>query len=261
MIRVSIKMIKIILTHPPTHKPHIGFNLHTRHTDYDSTVACLALHSLEHMQQFTMCILWKYVYCILCTIVYYLLYIVHMCILCKVCILLSMYIVHFHILLLVLPWHRVLYLRISPSVHFCTWCVTMKRFDWFDMQRATAPFKVVSHSTAVPTQAACTFTVQRTNSLAAPPLDATTVLCINNGEHASSLRLQLDRSLTCTGCGSAPWKQYFFTGNGNWVWSNRFRTFGQSQTWGDNHQASAFALDIGSGGLSRIFQKRNTWTL
>ncbi len=143
----------MILTHPPTPNPHIGFNLHTRHTDYDSTVACLALHSLEHMQlhllfcsnhycielhsktltvyitvsqyksytsislwriQFTMCILWKYVYCILCTIVYYLLYIVHMCIL------LSMYIVHFHILLLVLPWHRVLYLRISPSVHFCT---------------------------------------------------------------------------------------------------------------------------------------------
>lgn len=53
------------------------------------------------------------------------------------------------------------------------------------MQRATAPFEVVSHSIAVPTQAACTFTVQCTNSLAAPPLDATTVLCINNGEQVS----------------------------------------------------------------------------
>ncbi len=42
-------------------------------------------------------------YCILCTIVHCLLYIVQMCILCKVCILLFMYI--FHILLLVLPYH------------------------------------------------------------------------------------------------------------------------------------------------------------
>ncbi len=35
-------------THPPT--PHTGFHLHTTHTDSDSTVACLALHSIEHMQ-------------------------------------------------------------------------------------------------------------------------------------------------------------------------------------------------------------------
>ncbi len=94
-------------TQPPT--PHIGFNLHTRHIDYDSTVACLALHSLEHMQlhllfcsnhycielhsktltvyitvsqyirsihtsisllriRITMCIFWKCVYSIVCTI-------------------------------------------------------------------------------------------------------------------------------------------------------------------------------------------------
>ncbi len=37
----------------------------------------------------------KCVYCILCKIVYCLLYIVQMCILCKVCILLFMYIVNF----------------------------------------------------------------------------------------------------------------------------------------------------------------------
>ncbi len=37
----------------------------------------------------------KCVYCILCKIVYCLLYIVQMCIWCKVCILLFMYIVHF----------------------------------------------------------------------------------------------------------------------------------------------------------------------
>ncbi len=34
----------------------------------------------------------------------------------------------FHILLLVLSRHRILYLRISSSVHLCT-CVTIKRFD------------------------------------------------------------------------------------------------------------------------------------
>ncbi len=126
------------------------------------------------------------------------------------------------------------------------------------MQRVTAPFKVVSHSTAVPTQAACTFTVQRTNSLAAPPLDATTVLCINNGEHASSLRLQLDRSLTCTGCGSAPWKQYFLQGMETECDRTDSEPLAKAKHGEDNHQASAFALDIGSGGLSRIFQKRNT---
>ncbi len=92
-------------TQPST--PHTGFNLHTRHSD--STVACLALHSLEHMQLhllfcsnsycielhsktltvyitvsqyiksihtsisllriwITMCIFWKCVYSIVCTI-------------------------------------------------------------------------------------------------------------------------------------------------------------------------------------------------
>ncbi len=50
-----------------------------------------------------------------------------MCILCKVCILLFMYIVHFSYLV-ACTWHRVLYLRISLSVHLCT-CVIVKRFD------------------------------------------------------------------------------------------------------------------------------------
>ncbi len=30
--------------------PHTGFHLHTSHTDSDSTVACLAMHSIEHIQ-------------------------------------------------------------------------------------------------------------------------------------------------------------------------------------------------------------------
>lgn len=44
------------------------------------------------------------------------------------------------------------------------------------MQGATAPFEVVSHSTVVPAHA--NRTVQCTKSLAAPPLEATMVLCI-----------------------------------------------------------------------------------
>ncbi len=79
-------------------------------------------------KQFTICVLWNCVYCILCTIVYYLLYIVQMCILCKVCILLFVY-CKFFILCCLYCHGTVLYLRISPSVHMCTWCVTIQRFD------------------------------------------------------------------------------------------------------------------------------------
>ncbi len=121
----------MILTHPPTPNPHIGFNLHTRHTDYDSTVACLALHNLEHMQlyllfcsnnycielhsktltvyitvsqyksytsislwriQFTMCILWKYVYCAQLSIIYCILCTCVYCVKCVSCCLCILYI-------------------------------------------------------------------------------------------------------------------------------------------------------------------------
>ncbi len=65
-----------------------------------------------------MCILWKCVYCILCTIVYCLL---SKCVYVVKCVYFCLCILYiFHILLLVLPWHRVVYLRISPSVHVCT---------------------------------------------------------------------------------------------------------------------------------------------
>ncbi len=136
-------------THPPT--PNTGFHLHTSHSDSDSTALLnhMQLHllfctnkllhwtsqynanSIHHFKsylkaiytairllriQFTMCILWKCVYCMFCKCVYCV-----KCVYCCLCIL-SM----IHILLLVLPWHRVLYLRISPSVHLCAWCVTIK---------------------------------------------------------------------------------------------------------------------------------------
>ncbi len=47
-IRLLNSRQQTTLTNPPT--PHTGFHLHTSHTDSDSTVACLALHSIEHMQ-------------------------------------------------------------------------------------------------------------------------------------------------------------------------------------------------------------------
>ncbi len=139
--------------------PHTGFHLHTRHTD--STVACLTLHNTEHTQLHLLFCTNNYctelhsktlpVYInvsqyksyihtslSLETTVYYVyimemwvLYIVYNCLLCKCVYCCLCILCIFHILLLVLPWHgRVLYLRISSSIHLCTWCVTKK--IWFD---------------------------------------------------------------------------------------------------------------------------------
>ncbi len=93
-----------------------------------SKVSCHKLKtSAQHMLYYgdvctVYCVQLSIVYCILCKCVY--------CVKCVYCCLCILYI--FHILLLVLPWHRVLYLRISPSVHLCIRCVTIKRFDLID---------------------------------------------------------------------------------------------------------------------------------
>ncbi len=67
--------------------------------------------------------------CVLHIVYNCLLYIVQMCILCKVCILYIFHILYCH--------GTVLYLSISPSVHLCTWCVTIKRFDLISIYTCT----------------------------------------------------------------------------------------------------------------------------
>ncbi len=86
----------------------------------------LCIHPEVSWEHSLLCVYYGNVcYCILCTIVYCLLYIVQMCILCKV---------RFsYLVLLVLPWHRVLYLRISPSVHLCDNTEIWFDLIWFDL--------------------------------------------------------------------------------------------------------------------------------
>jgi len=62
------------------------------------------------------CVQLSIVYCILCKCEY--------CVKCVYC---CLYIAHFSYLAACTA--IVLYLRISPSVHLRTWCVTIKRFD------------------------------------------------------------------------------------------------------------------------------------
>ncbi len=74
-----------------------------------------AFYYIIHKLNGEMCVLYigvklSIVYCILCKCVY--------CVKCVYCCFCILYI--FHILLFVMPWHRVLYLRISPSVYLCT---------------------------------------------------------------------------------------------------------------------------------------------
>lgn len=89
---------------------------------------------------------------------------------------------------------------------------------------------------------------------------SSTTRCHHSAVHKSSLRLQSVCFFTCTGCGPALWKQSFLQGMETECARTDSEPLAKAKHGEDNHQASTFALDSGSGGLSRIFQKRNTWT-
>ncbi len=86
---------------PSTHQPHWLHLLfcterHSKTLTLYITIIYISNIHLEVSWEYGLqCVYYGNVYCILCTIVYFLLYIVQICILCKVCILLFMYIVHF----------------------------------------------------------------------------------------------------------------------------------------------------------------------